>query len=178
MDKFIRKLHFDFFVNQRILQFIQYVSFENHIEQHKKAYYEVLMSGQRKRNTKNEQISLWLLFFLESWKSLTEKLEQKYSVFKQIGGYLNERQKQIRDFIAQNQPVKVGDVSAHFREIPINTIKKDLQYLRDEQVLTMIGKGKGSVYVIFENKNLKIREYQIEKNWFFLSLQDNDSILI
>ncbi|KAA6328785.1 hypothetical protein EZS27_022357, partial [termite gut metagenome] len=28
-----------------------------------------------------------------------------------------------------------------------STIKKDLQYLRDEQVLVMIGKGKGSVYV-------------------------------
>ncbi|MDR0683092.1 MAG: Fic family protein [Dysgonamonadaceae bacterium] len=129
-------------------EFIQYVSFEKHVEQHKKAYYEALMSGQRNRNTGNEQISLWMLFFLESLKSLTEKLEQKYNVFKQKGGYLNERQKQIADFIAQNQPVKVGDISAHFKEIPINTIKKDLQYLRDEQILAMIGKGKACVYVI------------------------------
>ena len=35
-----------------------------------------------------------------------------------------------------------------FPEIRLSTLKKDLQYLRDEQVLTMIGKGKGSVYVL------------------------------
>jgi hypothetical protein len=34
------------------------------------------MSGQRSRNTENEQILLWVLFFLESLKSLTEKLGQ------------------------------------------------------------------------------------------------------
>ncbi|MDR0711291.1 MAG: Fic family protein, partial [Prevotellaceae bacterium] len=135
---------------QNEYEFIQYVSFENHVEQRKKAYYAALMSGQRNRNTGKEEISQWLLFFLESLKSLTEKLEQKYSVFRQKGGYLNERQKQINDFIARNQPVKVGDISDHFKEIPINTIKKDLQYLRDEQVLSMVGKGKGSVYVVSE----------------------------
>jgi hypothetical protein len=48
----------------------------------------------------------------------------------------------------------VGDISNHFKEIPINTIKKDLQYMRDEQVLAMIGKGKGSVYVIAENRKI------------------------
>jgi len=68
-------------------------------------------------------------------------------VFKSKGGYLNERQKQIKDFIANNQPVKVGDLAKQFPEMQLSTLKKDLQYLREEQVLTMIGKGKGSVYV-------------------------------
>ncbi|MBX3256184.1 MAG: Fic family protein [Chitinophagaceae bacterium] len=128
--------------------FIQYISFENHIEQNKKAYYEVLMNGQKNRGTEQERIDLWLIFFLESLKTLTEKLEQKYDVFKSKGGYLNDRQKQIKDFIANNQPVKVSDLAKQFPEIQLSTLKKDLQYLRDEQVLTMIGKGKGTVYIL------------------------------
>lgn len=132
--------------------FIQYISFENHIEQNKKVYYEALMNGQKNRGTDNERINLWLIFFLESLKTLTEKLEQKYDVFKSKGGYLNDRQRLIKDVIKDNQPVKVSDLAKQFPEIGLSTLKKDLQYLRNEQVLTMIGKGKGTVYVLNEKK--------------------------
>ena len=132
--------------------FVQYISFENHIEQNKKTYYEALMNGQKNRGTDGEQIDLWLIFFLESLKTLTQKLEQKYDVFKSKGGYLNGRQKLIKDFIADNEPVKVSDLANHFPEIGLSTLKKDLQYLRNEQTLTMIGKGKGSVYVLSEKE--------------------------
>lgn len=130
--------------------FIQYISFENHIEQNKKAYYEALMNGQKNRGTDSERIDLWLIFFLESLKTLTEKLEQKYDVFKSKGAYLNERQKQIIEFITIDQPIKISDLARRLPEVAISTLKKDLQYLRDEQVLTMIGKGKGAVYVLNE----------------------------
>ncbi|MDR3227051.1 MAG: Fic family protein [Prevotellaceae bacterium] len=127
--------------------FIQYISFENHIEQNKKNYYEVLMDAQRNRNTEKELIDKWLIFFLESLKTLTQKLEQKYDVFKSKGGYLNDRQKQIKDYIVKNQPVKVSDLAIQFSNVPIGTLKKDLQYMRDERFLIMLGKGKGSVYI-------------------------------
>ena len=137
---------------QRDYAFIQYISFENHIEQQKKVYYEALMNGQKNRGTENERIELWLIFFLESLKTLTEKLEQKYDVFKSKGGYVNDRQKLINNFIIENQPIKVSDLSRQFPEIGLSTLKKDLQYLRDEQVLTMIGKGKGTVYISNEKE--------------------------
>lgn len=129
---------------QNDYSFIQYISFENHIEQNKKACYEAL-NGQKNRGTGKERIDLWLIFFLESLKTLTEKLEQKYDVFKSKGGYLNGRQKLIKDFITHHQPVKVSDLAKQFSGTGLSTLKKDLQYLRDEQVLTMIGKGKGSI---------------------------------
>ncbi|MCZ2392781.1 MAG: Fic family protein [Chitinophagales bacterium] len=132
--------------------FIQYISFENHIEQNKKTYYEVLINGQKNRGTELERIDLWLTFFLESLKILTEKLEQKYNSFKSKGSYLNDRQKLLKDFIAKNQPLKVSNLAKQFPDIGLSTLKKDLQYLRSEQVLTMIGKGKGSLYVLNENK--------------------------
>ena len=30
----------------------------------------------------------------------------------------------------------------------INTLKKDLQYLKAEQIITAVGQGKGTVYII------------------------------
>ena len=135
---------------QNDYSFIQYISFETHIEQNKKTYYEVLMNGQKNRGTTKERIDLWLIFFLESLKTLTEKLEQKYDIFKSKGGYLNDRQTLIKDFVTNNQPIKVSDLAKQFPEIGLSTLKKDLQYLREEQVLTMIGKGKGSIYILNE----------------------------
>jgi Fic family protein len=129
-------------------EFMQYISFENHIEKNKKNYYEALMSAQRKRITQDDRIDKWLLFFLESMKTLTEKLDQKYDVFKQKGGYLNERQKKLKDCITEQKTVKISDLSIAFPHISPNTLKKDLQYLKAEQIIIAIGKGKGTVYVI------------------------------
>jgi Fic family protein len=129
-------------------EFIQYISFENHIENHKKAYYDALMTAQRTRITQNDIIDKWLLFFLESLKTLTEKLDKKYDVFKQKGGYLNERQKRVKEFIVEQRTVKISDLTVAFPDISPNTLKKDLQYLRGEQVVSVVGQGKGTVYII------------------------------
>ena len=136
------------FLLQQGYEFMQYISFENHIENHKKMYYDALMTAQRKRITQEDIIDKWLLFFLESLKTLTEKLDKKYDVFKQKGGYLNERQKTLKDFIIKQRTVKIADLSVAFPNISPNTLKKDLQYLKTEQIITTVGQGKGTVYVI------------------------------
>ena len=132
-------------------QFIQYVSFENLIEQKKKTYYEALMDGQKDRNTENENINAWLLFFLDSLETLIHRLEQKYDLFKSKGGYLSERQKKIMDFISSNQPIKLTDLVLAMPEISSHTLKKDLLYLKTEQFIDSIGKYKGTIYIKREN---------------------------
>ena len=47
--------------------------------------------------------------------------------------------------------MKISDIAKRFEDININTIKKDLQYMKKEQIIKSIGKGKGTVYII-ENK--------------------------
>lgn len=131
-------------------QFIQYVSFENLIEQKKKTYYEVLMNGQKDRNTENETINSWVIFFLESLEALIHRLEQKYDLFKSKGGYLNQRQKRIMEFIASNQPIKLSDLTLAMNEVTSHTLKKDLLYLKTEQFIDSMGKYKGTFYVIRE----------------------------
>lgn len=130
--------------------FIQYVSFENLIEKTKKEYYQALMEGQKDRYNKNENIAYWILYFLERLKNLTEKLDVKYDVFKSKGGYLSERQKSIKEYIKNNQPLKISDLEKQFTEININTIKKDIQYMKREKIIQSIGKGKGTVYIVTE----------------------------
>ncbi len=133
---------------QNEYMFIKYVSFENLIEKSKKEYYQTLMEGQKNRNNENENISKWTLFFLDKLNELTQKLDAKYDIFKTKGGYLNERQKEIKEYIKQNQPLKISDLAKKFEEININTIKKDLQYMKREKEIRTIGKGKGTVYLI------------------------------
>jgi len=144
----LSRLFTTLFLLQQGYEFMQYISFENHIEKNKKTYYDALMTAQRKRITKEDIIDKWLLFFLESLKTLTEKLDKKYDVFKQKGGYLNERQKMLKEFIIEQRTVKISDLSIAFPDISPNTLKKDLQYLKTEQIINTVGQGKGTIYVI------------------------------
>lgn len=128
--------------------FIQYVSFENLIEKTKKVYYQVLMEGQKNRYKKSENIAVWTVYFLEKLYNLTEKLEAKYDVFKSKGGYTNERQKELLSYIVDNQPLKISDISSVFDYINIHTLKKDLQYMKKEQIIKTVGKGKGTLYIV------------------------------
>ena len=137
---------------QQGYMFIQYISFENLIEKTKKEYYQALMEGQKNRNKENENISKWILYFLDKLNALTQKLDAKYDVFKSKGGYLNERQKEIKEYLIKNQPLKISDIAKRFENININTIKKDLQYMKKEQIIQSIGKGKGTVYLIKKEK--------------------------
>ena len=144
---------------QQDYMFIQYVSFENLIEKTKKEYYQALMEGQKNRNPsktghgkENENISKWTLYFLEKLSELTQRLDAKYDVFKSKGGYLNERQKEIKKYLIKNQPLKISDIAKRFKNININTIKKDLQYMKKEQIIMSVGKGKGTVYLIEKEK--------------------------
>lgn len=128
--------------------FVKYVSFENIIEERKSDYYQALIVCQKNRNNPNERINEWLLFFLDCLLVLTQRLDEKYDVFKQKGGYLNERQKQVFEFIKANSPVKISDIKKAFPDISRNTLKKDLLYFRSENRIKAIGKGKGLFYDI------------------------------
>jgi Fic family protein len=59
--------------------FIQYISFEHIIENRKERYYAALMECQRKKNTEDERIDTWMLFFLNTLKLVTIKLNLKMS---------------------------------------------------------------------------------------------------
>ncbi len=128
--------------------FIEFVSFENLIEQKKKEYYKALMSAQQNRYTRKEIINIWVLFFLAAIEVLIVRFEKKYAIFKETGGYMNERQKKIVEFITKKQPVKISDIQIKFEKVSINTIKKDLLYLTENGLINKTGKFRATVYGI------------------------------
>jgi len=87
------------------------------------------------------------LFFLDCLNKLISRLEAKYQIYSNKGGYLNDRQKQIREFVKKNEPVKVSDIAAALTGFSIHTIKKDLLYLLEQDILERIGQGKATVYI-------------------------------
>lgn len=133
---------------QKGYQFVQYVSLENQIELRKKEYYRVLMDAQKNRKSDEEIIDNWMIFFLESLEEIIKKLEQKYKQYQGKGPYLNKRQRDILEFMRNNQPIKILDISEQYKEESRNTIKKDLQYFVKEGVIEKIGKGRGTIYIV------------------------------
>lgn len=129
-------------------KFVLYVSLEHIVEQRKKEYYQALMDGQKNRYNDAERIDNWILFFLDSLSELITKLEQKLKEYRKIGGYLNERQKEIVNYIQHNQPVKIGDIVKALPQFTQATIKKDLQYLVTEFAIEKSGNNKGTIYIL------------------------------
>lgn len=128
--------------------FVQYVSFEKVIEDSKKEYYKALMEGQKDRNTEKEKLDSWVLYFLDSMTILIQRLENKYEIYKDNTTYLNDRQKRIKELIIKHQPVKISDLVTQMPDVSRNTIKKDLTYLRNENIVEVIGKNKGTLYLM------------------------------
>jgi len=126
--------------------FVQYISFEHIIENRKAEYYSALISAQQYRNTDKEIIVDWALFFLSCLEELIKKLGAKYDPDKVKGGYLNDRQKTLLDYIGSRKAVKFGDIKSGLSEFSENTLKKDIQYLIAEGFIDKIGLGKATVY--------------------------------
>jgi Fic family protein len=133
-------------------KFVLYVSLESIIETQKANYYQALMSGQRNRYKTNEQIDEWILFFLTSLETLIAKLQQKLKEFQDLGGYKNERQKEVLAFIATNQPLKMSDIIKKFPQYSAPILRKDLQYLVRELEVEKIGHNKATIYKINHDK--------------------------
>lgn len=129
-------------------KFVQYVSLEHIVEGKKADYYQALMEGQKDRYSASERIDRWLLFFFDCLLELINKLERKVVDFKQLGGYLNDRQRDVLTYIQNHQPVKIGDISRSLSQYSIASLKKDLQYLVKELEIEKLGENKATIYII------------------------------
>jgi Fic family protein len=126
--------------------FVQYVSFEHIVEERKKEYYRVLMECQRHRQSGDEQIGIWIMFFLDCMIELSEQLEGKLNRISHNDKYLNSRQKRIIELILLKGKMQSGDLNREIEGFSLPTIKKDLQYLVGEGLLLKSGKGRGTYY--------------------------------
>jgi Fic family protein len=132
--------------------FVQYASVEHEIEKRKKEYYRALMAGQKNRYSKKEKIDDWILFFLEVIEKTIVKLQNDYEKIKEKKSYLNQRQKEVVQFIKTNEPIKISDLISELDSYTSYILKKDVKFLLDEGILKKIGRGKATIYLFNEDK--------------------------
>lgn len=135
--------------------FMQYASMEIEIEKRKKEYYNALMDGQKDRGTKEENISQWILFFLDMLANTIKKLDDRYTQIKDKKSYLSKRQKEVLHFIKENEPVKINDIITAITTYSPYTLKKDVKYLSSENFIKKMGKSRSTFYIINERKSIK-----------------------
>lgn len=150
------------------------VSIDSFIEQRRTAYYQTLKRGQQNRYSTQENITPWILFLCDTWLQslhslIPEQAEATTALPRQAETdvpaqptappvspvaeagtpvYLNARQKQILALLKRKEPAKVSDISRTLKTISINTIKKDLLYLRQKELIESHGVLKGTIYTL------------------------------
>lgn len=147
-------------------------SVDSLIEKQRSTYYQTLKRGQQNRYSSQENITAWVLFLCDVWlqaiRSLTADLttpEEAPQATPTIPApessaapeaetppappvYLNSRQKQILAILAREEPAKVSDIARQLQTVSINTLKKDLLYLRQKSLIRAHGVLKGTIYTL------------------------------
>lgn len=146
------------------------VSVDRFIEQRRTAYYHTLKRGQQNRYSAQENITAWVLFLCDIWLQALRSLGPDSAQADDTSTapaptgpasttppaapgtpatppiYLNARQKQILALLEEAEPAKVSDITHALKTISINTIKKDLLYLRQNGLIESYGVLKGTIY--------------------------------
>ena len=123
---------------------IQYVSFEHEIENNKEEYYRNLMECQQRRP--NEDVSLWVVFFLSSLENVFEKLNKKLEIKGAIS-QLSPKEKSVWVLIQERPGIRSGEIATKL-EIPQPTIKRILKKLLSRQIIKKFGVGPGTNYSV------------------------------
>jgi len=127
--------------------FIRYISFEHIIEKRKKEYYQNLMEAQKHRFCKQENLTSWMIYFLDCIENTISKLQTKQNHQNNtVQIYNGTRQEKILNFIRNNLTAKVADLVKAFPEIPRPTIKYDLQKLQEQGLILQLGRSRGTYY--------------------------------
>jgi hypothetical protein len=62
--------------------------------------------------------------------------------------YLSQRQKKLKKFISERQPIRLDDLRKAFPEINQHVIKKDLKHMRHVNAIQKIGEFKAAAYTV------------------------------
>lgn len=126
--------------------FVPYVSLEEIIEEHQIEYYLALRATQKKHKTKDEDITAWVNFFLDTLIKQTEKAK-KIMESEHPEKLLSEKQLKIYELFGKNIILGVAAIDIKLKgKIPKVTIKQALSRLVDLKLVERIGLGRNTRY--------------------------------
>lgn len=124
---------------------LQYISFEQEIENQKSAYYKALIDTQR--NRPGENITAWVSFFLSCLSNIQTNLMIKLEQSKTNAQSLNLRERKIIFFIENHPGCRSGEIASKL-DLALPTIKKNLSELARREFIYKEGNGRGTVYFL------------------------------
>ncbi len=125
-------------------KWIQYVSFEHEIESRKSAYYQTLRSCQAQRP--NENITAWIMFFLNCLKNIQLQLMAKLKKSGQEA-QLSVKEKSIFLIIQDRPNIQSGEIADKL-SIPAPTVKRLLAGLFNKGMIEKQGNGRSVSYTV------------------------------
>lgn len=125
-------------------KWIHYVSFEHEIESRKTEYYQVLRNCQAQRP--NEDITVWILFFLNCLKNIQVQLMAKLEK-SGLETQLSAKEKLIFTIIQNRPNIQSGEIAEKLA-IPAPTVKRILSDLLSKGLIEKQGRGRGISYTI------------------------------
>ncbi len=123
-------------------RWIQYISFEHEIERFKGLYYKRLMECQQ--NRPHEDVSDWVLFFLQMLNNMHEQLMKKLEVKGRIA-QLAPREKSIYLFIHNHSGCR-SSLIAKKLGLTTSTTKRILSKMTNDGLITRHGRGASTNY--------------------------------
>ena len=125
-------------------KWIQYVSFEQEIENRKNEYYHVLRSCQAQRP--NEDVTVWIQFFLSCLSNIQSQLMTKLHK-SGLETQLSHKEKSIYTIIQNRPNIQSGEIAEKLA-IPAPTVKRILSELLNKGLIEKQGNGRNVSYTI------------------------------
>ena len=136
----------NFLMLKAIYTFTPFISHERTIGKNKEEYYQVLNTGQRTWKTDKEDISDWVLFFLNMVKiqcvGAVKLLENK----EDMELILTENQLLVWQILEQSDSSLSRSQIQKQIQIPLPTVRQARQKLIDLEKIQMLGQGAGTKY--------------------------------
>ncbi|MDA7502256.1 Fic family protein [Chitinophagales bacterium] len=123
-------------------KWIEYVSFEHEIENHKKEYYKVLRNCQAQRP--EEEITEWINFFIKSLLNIQSKLDKKIETVS-MNKDLSPKEKLVLTYILNNPGCRSGQIAQN-TNISKPTVKRIITHLLANKLIKKFGIKAGTNY--------------------------------
>lgn len=123
---------------------LQYVSLEQAIGQHKNEYYKALLDCQRRRPRENVQP--WLQFFLGCLGNMIDRLSFRLDN-QAMEVKLPPRESAVYLFIEHHPGTRSGKIASKL-DIPLPTVKRMLQEMVTSRMIIRHGNGPGTSYSV------------------------------
>ncbi len=135
--------------------FTPYISHERLVESDKIEYYAALNKTQMSWKTDKEDVSFWLVFFLEIMKKQAKEAIDLLNKDKKTEIYLSEKQLVVWQVLQENEALSRSEIQT-LTQISLATVRQALAKLVQMNQIEAIGIGRATKYRFYSNRNQNI----------------------